>query len=246
MINKKRKAELNELLQSLELTCHNYDRLDTALTHSSYTFENKLSPLESNERLEFLGDAVLKLIASDYLHERFPEYSEGELTKIRAILISDNTLADVANTINLSKYIKIGYHEERLGGRTRPSTQACAFEAMLGALYLDGKIHDLQLTLISLFEDIVTEIDQSASKHNFKAMIQEYTQAESAELPEYRILKEEGPPHSRTFDIGIFLNGELCGVGTGKSKKEAQQKAAEMAAKSLGLISEESEEENNE
>lgn len=246
MINKKRKAEIDELLQSLDLTCHSYDRLDTALTHSSYTFENKLSPLESNERLEFLGDAVLKLIASDYLHERFPEYSEGELTKIRAILISDNTLAHIAEKINLSKYLRLGYHEERLGGRTRPSTLACAFEAMLGALYLDGKIHDLQLTLVALFEDIVTEIDRSASKYNFKAMIQEYTQAEGADLPEYRILKEEGPPHARMFDIGIFINGELCGFGTGKSKKEAQQKAAEMAAKSLGLIPEESEEEFNE
>jgi len=246
MVNKKRKAELNELLQSLDLTCHNYDRLDTALTHSSYTFENKLSPLESNERLEFLGDAVLKLIASDYLHERFPDYSEGELTKIRAILISDNTLTKIANQINLSKYLKVGYHEEKLGGRTRPSTLACAFEAMLGALYLDGKIHDLQLTLISLFEDTVTEIDKSTSKYNFKALIQEYTQAEGGGLPEYRILKEEGPPHSRSFEIGVFINDELCGIGAGKSKKEAQQKAAEMAARSLGLISEESEEENYE
>jgi len=246
MINKKRKAELNELLHSLDLVCHSYDRLDTALTHSSYTFENKLSPLESNERLEFLGDAVLKLIASDYLHERFPEYSEGELTKIRAILISDNTLAKIADEINLSKYLKIGYHEEKSGGRTRPSTLACAFEAMLGALYLDGKIHDLQLTLISLFEDIVTEIDKSASKYNFKAMIQEYTQAEGFDLPEYIILREEGPPHSRIFDIGISINGEIYGVGTGKSKKEAQQKAAEMAAISLGLIPEESDEVNNE
>jgi len=246
MISKKRRAEIDELLKSLDLSCKNYDRLDTALTHSSYTFENKLSPLESNERLEFLGDAVLKLIASDYLHERFPEYAEGELTKIRAILISDNTLAQIAAQIHLDKYLKIGYHEEKLGGRTRQSTMACAFEALLGALYLDGKIHELQLSLIALFEDIVTEIDRSASKHNYKAMMQEYTQAEGHELPEYKILREEGPPHSRTFDIGIYINDELCGFGTGRSKKEAQQKAAKMAAISLGLITEESEEENNE
>jgi ribonuclease-3 len=246
MISKKRKAEIDELLSILNIECANYERLDTALTHSSFTFENKISSLESNERLEFLGDAVLKLIASDYLHERFPDYSEGELTKIRAILISDNKLAYIANEINLSKFLKIGYHEERLGGRIRPSTLACAFEAMLGALYLEGKMHDLQLTLISLFEDLVTEIDNNASKYNFKAMIQEYTQAENSSLPEYKVIKEEGPPHSKTFEVGVFINDELCGFGTGKSKKEAQQKAAEMAASSLGLVSEESDDDNNE
>lgn len=246
MISKKRKAEIDELLDILNIECNNYERLDTALTHSSYTFENKISSLESNERLEFLGDAVLKLIASDYLHERFPEYSEGELTKIRAILISDNKLTTIANKINLSKYLKIGYHEEKLGGRTRPSALACAFEAVLGALYLEGKMHDLQITLIALFEDLVTEIDNSASKYNFKAMIQEYTQAENSTLPEYKILKEDGPPHAKVFEIGVFINDELCGFGSGKSKKEAQQKAAEMAAISLGLIPDLKEDENNE
>lgn len=245
MISKKRKAEIDEFLNIINIECDNYERLDTALTHSSFTFENKISSLESNERLEFLGDAVLKLIASDYLHERFPDYSEGELTKIRAILISDNKLAFIANKINLSKYIKIGYHEEKLGGRTRSSSLACAFEAILGALYLEGKMHDLQITLVSLFEDLVTEIDNSASKYNFKAMIQEYTQAENSTLPDYKVLKEEGPPHAKVFEVGVYVNDELCGFGSGKSKKEAQQKAAEMAANSLGLISESNEDENN-
>lgn len=242
MIDKKRKQELDELLLKLEVTCQNYDRLDVALTHSSFTFENKLSSLESNERLEFLGDAVLKLIASDYLHERFPTYPEGELTKIRAILISDNILAKIAEKIDLGKYVKLGFHEERMGGRYRSSTMACAFEALLGALYLDGNMHELQLMLITLLEDEVTEIDQNAAKHNHKAILQEYTQSEGMPLPVYEIASESGPPHDKTFDIHVYVNGEVCGYGTGKSKKEAQQKAAEMAVMSLELI----EGENNE
>lgn len=246
MLDRKRKAEIEDLLSKLDLNCHNLERLNVALTHSSFTFENKLSPLESNERLEFLGDAVLKLVASDYLHERFPMYSEGELTKIRAILISDNTLAKIANKINLGDYVRLGYHEEKLGGRYRPSTLACAFEAMLGALYLDGKLHDLQFMLINLLEDEVTEIDKSASKYNFKAILQEYTQSDGMELPFYNVINESGPPHNRTFDIEVSIDGEIYGFGTGKSKKEAQQKAAEMAVMNLGILELEEEEEVSE
>lgn len=236
--DRNRKIELDEFLKSLQLTCHNYDRLDVSLTHSSYTFENRLSPLESNERLEFLGDAVLKLIASDYLHERFPEYSEGELTKIRSILISDNTLSKLANEVNLGKYLKLGYHEEKAGGRKRSSTLACAFEAFLGAMYLDGKIDDLQILLVGLFEDVVTEIDNSAAKHNFKAILQEYAQANNMGLPVYEVSNEEGPSHNKTFEIKVYLDGEYYGFGVGKSKKEAHQKAAEMAVKSMGILEE--------
>lgn len=240
MINKKRKAELDELLNKLEVSCYDYERLDNALTHSSFTFENKLSSLESNERLEFLGDAVLKLITSDYLFERFPGYSEGDLTKIRAILISDNTLAKIAEKIDLGKYLKTGYHEERLGGKNRPSNLACAFEALLGALYLDGKLNEIQIMILPLIEDEVTRVDESEAKCNFKAILQEYTQAQGYDLPLYDIVSEEGPPHSRTFEIRVLINDEVYGYGNGKSKKEAQQKAALMAVVSLGLVGEES------
>ena len=246
MPDSKRKNEIDKLLKKLGITCSYYERLDLALTHSSYTFENKLSPLENNERLEFLGDAVLKLIASDYLHERFPEYSEGELTKIRSVLISDNTLAKIAQSIDLGKYIKLGYHEEKLGGRYRNSTLACAFEAMLGAFYLDGKFNELQIVLIELLENEVTEIDQDTSKYNFKAILQEFVQSEGMELPIYEVIKEEGPPHNKTFEIEVIINGEPLGTGTGKSKKEAQQKAAQMAVYGMGIINENTDEEDHE
>ncbi len=241
MINKERKNKLDLFLTSINLLIDNYECLDLALTHSSYTFENKGSKLENNERLEFLGDAVLKLIASKYLYERFPAYLEGDLTKIRAILVSDNILAQLANNINLGDYLKIGFHEERLGGRTRSSTLACAFEALLGAFYVDGKLDELYEFLTKLLKDEVTKIDNSASKYNAKAMLQEYSQSKSMGLPLYEIIKEEGPAHNKLFKVEVSLNGEVIGTGTGKTKKESHQKSAEMAIKKLGLLKEKQE-----
>jgi len=236
VLTDKRKIELDELLKNINLSIDDYSLLDVALTHSSYNFENKLEDIEDNERLEFLGDAVLKLLASRYLYNRFPEYSEGDLTKIRAILVSDSTLASVAAKINLDKYIKMGYHEAKLGGRTRLSTLACAFEAVLGAFYLNGEIKKLYDFLVKLFEDEVTEIDQSASKYNYKAMLQEYAQANGMLVPDYIVVKEEGPAHNKNFIIEVWVNGDKLGYGEGKSKKEAHQNAARMAAVALGLL----------
>lgn len=222
-------ALLEELLDNLQIWCDNLPLLDKALTHSSYTFENKISSDENNERLEFLGDAVLKLVASTYLYERFPEYPEGEMTKIRAILISDNVLSQVAERINLGKYIKLGYHEEKMGGRSRPTTLACAFEALLGALYLDGKMNDLQDLLLHLLSEFVTNIDEDYLKDNCKAVLQEYTQSKDGSLPIYNVITESGPAHDKTFEIEVIIGDNRYGVGKGKSKKEAQQSAAREA-----------------
>ncbi|OGI02724.1 MAG: ribonuclease III [Candidatus Melainabacteria bacterium GWF2_32_7] len=236
MLNEKRKTELDELLKTINLSVDDYSLLDVALTHSSYGFENKIVEAEDNERLEFLGDAVLKLLASRYLYNRFPEYAEGDLTKIRAILVSDNTLARVADRINLNKYLKLGFHEEKMGGRKRSSTLACAFEALLGAFYLNGEIKKLYDFLVELLKDEVTEIDKSASKYNYKAMLQEYAQANGMPVPDYIVAKEEGPAHNKNFIIEVWVNGDKLGYGEGKSKKEAHQVAAKMAAVALGLL----------
>ncbi len=231
-----RKKLIDELLKSINLTIDDYALLDIALTHSSFTFENKDETLKNNERMEFLGDAVLKLIASRYLYERFPEYTEGELTKIRAIIISDKVLAHLAVKINLANYLKLGYHEEKLGGRKRASTLACAFEAILGAFYIDGKLDGLYDFLVELLEDEVTTIDESVSKNNFKAMLQEHVQADGIEIPEYIVAEEQGPAHNRIFIIEVYIKGQKLGFGEGKSKKEAHQNAAKMALIGLGLI----------
>jgi len=236
MLNEKRKTELDELLKNLNLSIDDYSLLDNALTHSSYNFENKLEEIEDNERLEFLGDAALKLLASRYLYNRFPKYSEGELTKIRAILVSDNTLARIAAKLNLDKYIKIGFHEAKLGGRTRLSTLACAFEALLGAFYLNGKVKELYDFLVEFLKDEVTEIDNSVSKYNFKAMLQEYAQANAMEIPEYIVVNEKGPAHNKIFTVEVWVNGDKLGFGQGNSKKEAHQIAARLAVVALGLL----------
>lgn len=236
MIDEKRKKEIDEFLEKINLTANDYSFLDKALTHSSYPFENKLPDSEDNERLEFLGDAVLKLIASKCLYERFPDYSEGELTKIRAVLVSDKTLAGIAEELNLGKYLKLGYHEEKTGGRTRPSTLACGFEAILGAFYLDGEFHCLYDFCVRLFEEEITKIDKSASKYNYKAILQEYAQAGGLEVPDYIVVKEEGPPHNKLFKVEVFVNGEKSGAGEGKTKKDAHQKAAEKAVNVLKIL----------
>ena len=144
-VDKDRKQQILALLKSLNIKRpRNYELYDRALTHSSYTYENKLSAFDNYERLEYLGDAVLKLVVSEYLFERFPDYREGDLTKIRAVVVSDAKLAEVAKMMNLGEYIIFGASEAKSGGRKKVSNLACAFEALLGALYLDGKIAEVR------------------------------------------------------------------------------------------------------
>jgi ribonuclease-3 len=236
MITENRKKQLDELLEFLNVSISDYNMLDKALTHSSFTFENKLSSLDNNERLEFLGDAVLKLIVSKYLLERFPEYREGDLTQIRSILVSDRILYRIADEMHLGNYIEFGFHEEKMGGRKRPSNIACAFESLLGALYLKGELSELENMLIKLIENEVTIIDESEAKFNYKAILQTYTQAKYNALPIYETISEEGPDHEKTFEIHVIVDNEIIGVGKSQTKKFAQQEAAKEAIIKLGLI----------
>ena len=234
-----RKQQLDELLAYLGMQpTQNHELFHRALTHSSFTYENKLSSLDNYERLEFLGDAVLKLIVSDYLFERFPEYREGDLTKIRAVVVSDAQLAVLAQQLNLAAYMIFGVSEARSGGSKKVSNLACAFESLLGALFLDGHMEGLNLFLRDLLEELITEIDLSKTKDNYKAVLQELTQADGGYLPEYRTVKESGPSHNRIFYVEVLVNGETVGYGSGKSKKEAQQSAAKVALEALNALEE--------
>ncbi len=239
MLKKERTELLKVFLKLQNLKCSNLQLLDMALTHSSYINEYSIEEYSDYERLEFLGDAVLKLIISDYLFNIFPEYDEGRLSKIRSIIVSDTTLASFARKIKLHQYLQIGPAEEKQGGRMRESTLACAFEALLGALYLDDKLDKLYAFLINLASAEVEFIDKNDVFYNPKAILQEYTQEQYKILPIYQTVGETGPAHDRTFTVNVFIKEQVVGQGQGKSKKEAQQKAAYSAIERLGLVKDE-------
>lgn len=224
----------------LDIKCDNEDNYKIALTHPSYTTENNLSYLMNYERLEFLGDAVLKLITSNLLYKKYPEYKEGKLSRIRSILVSDNTLSKIANGIGLSEKMILGKGEERTGGRNRESNIACTMEALLGAYYLDNKINYIEKFLIDRLLPLSDEIDEHFEKYNAKAVLQEYTQKENNSLPQYTTTNVTGPMHNPTFEVEIKYNNEIIAIGHGKSKKEAQQNGAYKACIALGIINGES------
>lgn len=209
---------------------------EKALTHSSFTRENEICTLENYERLEFLGDAVLKLCISNILYKNFPEYAEGDLTKIRSIIVSDNTLAETAQKIGLDKLLILGKQEEKTGGRKRKSIMACAFEAILGAYYLEGKFKEISDFLENIFEDSIKEVDEHFEKFNAKAILQEYTQSLNKEIPKYELVDERGPQHDKTFVVEVSYKNEVLARGEGKTKREAEQASAYQACTELGVI----------
>lgn len=214
----------------------NVENFQRAVTHSSYTKENNMHFIECYERLEFLGDAVLKLTISDCLFKKFPEYSEGALSKIRSIVVSDAVLAEIAKKNGLSELIIMSRHEEKQGCRNLESVCACTFEAVLGAYYLDGKFRELLEYINTTFASYIEEVDSNSSKYNAKAVLQEYTQGLTKETPVYRVVAESGPAHKRKFEVEVSYQENVIAKATGRSKKEAEQKCAYEACKILGVI----------
>lgn len=227
----------------LDTECNNKENLEIAFTHPSYTKEQDISYLNNYERLEFLGDAVLKLVISKLLFNKYPEYKEGDLSKIRSILVSDNILAKIAINIGIDKKIKLGSGEENTGGRTRESNIACVMEAVLGAYFLDGKIDIIEQFLESELLPKSDEIDKHFEKYNAKAVLQEYTQKESNLLPVYETINISGPNHKPVFEVSVKYNDKEIATGKGFTKKEAQQNCAYQACIELGIIKKE---DNNE
>lgn len=228
--------KVNELEKIVKIKIQNKELLKKALTHSSYTKENEISSLDNYERLEFLGDAILKLCISSYLYKTFPKYDEGQLSKIRSIIVSDVVLAELTLKTKISELIIMGKREEKSGGRNKKSILACVFEAILGAYYLDGKYHELVKCLEKLFKPIIKEVDLNFEKFNAKAVLQEYTQAQNKKIPEYKILEEVGPEHDKIFVVEVRFMDEVLATGQGKTKKEAEQDAAYKACVSLGVV----------
>ena len=224
------------LFNLLDIKCEDEKLLKTALTHPSYTKEKELPVLENYERLEFLGDAVLKLVTSKLLFQKYDNYNEGKLSKIRSILVSDAVLSEIAKDIGLDKKMILGNGEENTGGRNRESNIACTMEAVLGAYFLDGKFSEIAEFLNQRLMPMSDEIDEHFEKYNAKAVLQEHTQKETTELPVYTTVNTIGPNHNPTFEVEVSFKGDILAAGKGKTKKEAQQDAAYKACIKLGII----------
>jgi len=230
MPDDKSEAEKNvikELEKIIRIKFRNQQYLTEALTHKSYAVESA-PPVRDNERLEFLGDSLLSAIVSSYLYKIYPEDDEGHLSQRKAQLVSRKTLYTWAKEINLGKYIYLSHGEETTGGRERESILANAFEALLGAIYLDKGYTGAEKFISQRLKEkkIIRKID-------YKSQLQEIIQKKYKLVPEYWVIKESGPDHNKTFEIGIYFKKKILGRGIGKSKKEAEQEAAKNALKQL-------------
>jgi len=205
--------------------------LRQAVTHSSFVHEQGLGPDESNERLEFLGDAVLEICISDFLYHRFANLSEGELTQRRAKLVCEATLAGIAKNIKLGDYLLLGQGEAREKGREKHSILSDALESVFGAIYLDGGLDAVRDVINRMFAPLAE--DAKKTSKDSKSVLQELLQKNSRETAVYEIISEEGPPHKRQFAAMVLHKGKELGSGTGRSKKDAEQAAATQALAKL-------------
>jgi len=219
-----------EILQKkMGVVFKNLKLFDLALTHTSYVHEQKMSLSESNERLEFLGDAILNLCVAEMLVTAFPDEPEGALSKRRAALVNQKQLARLSQLIQLGPALRLGKGEEKTGGRTKESLLGDAFEAVIGALYLDQGFPAAQEYLGRIFIDLIPDSKKVETSQDYKTKLQEFHQRLFKRSPRYFVESESGPDHSKTFVVRIEFNGETLGKGTGRSKREAEQEAAREA-----------------
>jgi len=210
--------------------------LKEALTHSSYANENKEKELQFNERLEFLGDSVLSLSVSTYIFNKFSDFPEGELAKMRAVIVSAPILAEVAKRIELGQFLFLGKGEEMTGGRERDSILADTMEAIFGALYLDQGFAAASDFILDLLKIDIINVAEGNHIQDYKTMLQEVIQENGNHRPEYEVVDEEGPDHNKTFIVAVKLNEDSLGSGQGSSKKEAEQEAAKVALDKLNKL----------
>lgn len=232
---------MTELEQKIGYTFTNKELLQTALTHSSFSNENKARGVDvrCNERLEFLGDSVLSLIASVHLFTGNRDLFEGDLTKIRAGVVCENALYDYASKIDLGKYLLLGKGEENTGGRKRKSILADAFEAVIAAIYLDGGFEKAREFVLPYIREASAKLIRSGSTEDYKTLLQKFVQQGHGDLLEYAVVSESGPSHNRTFEVQVTLNNNVIGGGFGYSKREAEQQAAKEALRLFGEIADE-------
>ena len=222
---------IKDLENAIGYRFRNIQLLQNALTHSSYANERWHNSLLSNERLEFLGDSVLGMLVAEYLYKTFPDRPEGELTRMRADMVCEPTLAEVANKIGLGAHLMLGHGEERLGGRSRESILADATESVIAACFLDGGLDAAQqfVQKYILVEVPVTRLNNM----DYKTALQELVQQKKNQVISYALVGQSGPDHDKLFDVAVSLNGTVIGTGSGRSKKRAEQMAAKAAMEKL-------------
>ena len=219
-------SRLHEFEEVIGYHFNNQGLLRQALTHSSYANERHMKKHSDNERLEFLGDAVLEVTSSEFLYQKYPDYSEGELTKLRASLVCGPTLAFCTRAIDLGKYLYLGKGEDLTGGRNRKSILSDALEAVIGAIFLDGGFANAKEFVLKY---ILTDIEHKQLFYDSKTILQEMVQGGQEKGIVYQLVGEEGPDHNKSFRVEVVIGGEAFGCGIGRTKKAAEQEAAYQA-----------------
>ncbi|MDD3612565.1 MAG: ribonuclease III [Caldicoprobacterales bacterium] len=223
---------LGELSKVLAYDFKDKDLIKTAITHTSFANEAR-GRVDHNERLEFLGDSVLSLSVSEFIYKTYPKLPEGSMTKLRAGVVSEFTLAKIAKSMGLGKYLRLGKGEQINGGRHRDSILADAFEAIIAAIYLDGGLEPAKEFVIRQLADSIKNLSKSDGSWDSKTLLQELLQVSNKADIRYEIIAEDGPDHNKSFTAQISNNGKIIGTGQGKSKKEAEQMAAYNALKKI-------------
>ncbi len=232
-MDEKRIEQLKKLSEKLSHAFRDFILFNTALTHRSYANENPETVREDNERIEFLGDAVLQLCISDILIKKFPEYNEGQLSKVRAAMVNEQPLAGLAREYRIGDFMLLGKGEENSGGRDKDSILGNAIEAIIGSIYLDGGYESALRFIETSFQPLVDEWIECPLYMDYKSLLQETSQSRFKLVPQYQIVSESGPDHDKTFTIEISINDTTITAGTGKNKKEAEQDAARKALDKL-------------
>lgn len=221
---------MQKVEESIGYTFQNKNLLKKAFTHTSYAYENRT---ESNEKLEFLGDSILEFISSKYLYENYPTLKEGEMTKVRAAVVCEKSLYKIAKLHDFSDFLYLGKSEKKMGGENRPAILADSVEAVIAAIYLDGRIEEAEKFIIQNLREEIEIATKHVGDRDYKTVLQEKLQEHGEVKIEYQITKEEGPDHNKNFEAQVSCNGKILAEGKGKSKKEAHMSAAKKALENL-------------
>jgi len=225
--------DIAELEERLGWNFTDKDLLDRALTHRSFANENGSLSNGDNERLEFLGDAVLQLIVSDLLMREFPAYTEGQLSKLRAAVVNERPLAELSRRFTIGEHLLLGKGEEASGGRMKPSLLANALESVIAAMFLDKGFERAAAFIGVIFEPFIREVDADTTCLDYKTSLQELSMSLFKTMPRYSVISETGPDHDKLFEMGLFIGERFIATGCGKSKKEAEKQAARAALETL-------------